>query len=114
MYHDEFARKPVRPMQRPEVPLSSLPFEVGGGLSLGLAVSLNQPISMALFYLGGLLPLVACSIEIAARRASEFLLRLAPSLETCRPSAVPVPHLPGISSPVAGSRFRHERARSAR
>jgi hypothetical protein len=105
MYHDEFARKPAKPRPIVEDTLPRLPLEVGGGLSLGLAVSLNQPISMLLFYLGGLLPLVTCSIAIAAHRVSEFLASLAPSLETRRPSAVPVPHILGSSSPMAGSRL---------
>jgi len=54
------------------------PWEVGGGLSLGFAASLNQPISLLLFYLGGLLPLVACSLSIAAHRVSELLTCFAP------------------------------------
>jgi hypothetical protein len=112
MYHDEFMRKPVRPIRRPEEPPASLPLEVGGGLSLGLAASLNQPLSMVLFQLGGLLPLVACSLEIAAHRASVFLARLAPSLQASRPSAIPVPHLSTASGFSAIRRHRQERARS--
>jgi hypothetical protein len=114
MYHDEFARKPAKPRPHGEVALSSLPLEVGGGLSLGLAASLNQPISMLLFYLGGLLPLVTCSIAIAAHRVSEFLIGLAPSLKTRRPSAIPIPHILGSTSPMAGSRLQYRSARSVR
>jgi hypothetical protein len=117
MYHDEFARKPekpVKPLPYGEDALPRLPLEVGGGLSLGLAASLNQPISMLVFYLGGLLPLVTCCLAIAAHRVSDFLAGLAPSLEARRPSAVPVPHMFGSSSLMGAARLRHQRARSGR
>jgi hypothetical protein len=95
MYHDEFAKKSARPRPKVEEPGSSLPMEVGGGLSLGLAASLNPPISILVFYLGGLLPLVACSAEIAARRVAESLSSLIRSLPGRRPAALPVTHLTG-------------------
>jgi hypothetical protein len=117
MYHDEFARKPVKPVKSTpygEDALPSLPLEVGGGLSLGLAASLNLPISMLLFYLGGLLPLVTCCLAIAAQRVSDFLVGLAPGLETRRPSAVPVPHIFGSSSRMGAAQLRNQRARSGR
>jgi len=117
MYHDEFARravKPTKPLPYGEDALPSLPLEVGGGLSLGLAASLNQPISMLLFYLGGLLPLVTCCLAIAAHRVSEFLAGLAPSLGSKTHSAIPVPHLSVASGPAALRLHRRDRMKSAR
>ena len=103
MYHDEFARKPAKPRSQGEDLLPSLPLEVGGGLSLGLAASLNQPISILLFYLGGLLPLVTCSLAIAAHRASELLARLAPGLRTKRHPTLPGPHFSAARAPRAAT-----------
>jgi hypothetical protein len=114
MYHDEFARKPSNPGPVGENAMPSLPLEVGGGLSIGLAMSLNQPISMLLLYLGGLLPLVTCSLTIAAHRVAEVLAALAPRLETRRRAAVPAPHLAVATIPMAVARFRRQRVRSGR
>jgi hypothetical protein len=116
MYHDEFARMPAR---SPRTDGQDLPpgvaMEVGGGLSLGLAASLNQPLATVLFYLGGLLPLVTCSLSIAAHRASELLALLSASPEAPRPSALPHPHWRASSPRLAGHHMRtYQRARSIR
>jgi len=79
MYHDEFARNPVRIEPPPQSPLPGLALEVGGGLWLGLLASLNPPILTALFFLGGLLPLIASCITIGLYRSFEALDRLANS-----------------------------------
>jgi hypothetical protein len=114
MYHDEFAKKPAQPKPAGDDLLPSLPLEICGGLSLGFAASLNQPVSMVLFYLGGLLPLVTCSVAIAAQRALEFMTRLVSGPGTRHQSVMPIPHFAAASGPMARARVRHQSARSAR
>ena len=114
MYHDEFRKPVARSRTDRGAAGPSLSLEVGGGLSLGLAASLDQPIAMALFYLGGVLPLVTCCLSIAAGRAAEFLTGLAPRLEIPRLSAIPTPHLAASSGRVAAPHRRREGARTGR
>jgi hypothetical protein len=100
MYHDEFTRTPARKVETyGNDALPSVALEVGGGLSLGLAASLNQPASMLLLYVGGLLPLLACCTSIVAHRCSEVMATLAPLFRAGRPSAVPMPHLFAAARP---------------
>ena len=100
MYHDEFTRTPAkRPGSFGDDALPSVALEVGGGLSLGLAASLNQPVSMLLFFVGGLLPMLTCCASIVAHRCSEALAALTPIFRARRPSAVPIPHLPAMNRP---------------
>ena len=114
MYHDEFMRQPAKFSSHTRESRPSLPFEVGGGVSLGLAASLNQPISMVLFYLGGLLPLFACSVEIATHQVVEFLRSLAPSSKTTQSSPIPMPHLSTSFARKAGATRTQQRARASR
>jgi hypothetical protein len=115
MYHDEFASKPAWVEPTGDVPAPGFALEFGGGLSLGLAASLNQPISTILFYLGGLLPLVVSCLAIAAYRCSELLARLAPLAESSGRRALPSPYLATIpSDAVVGPYRRRFRANSAR
>ena len=110
MYHDEFAKRPARIRRDADalVDMPSLPIEVGGGLSLGLAASLNPSISNLLLGLGGLLPLVLASFAIALHRASEFLGGLAPLAKVIGKSNPPVPHFATInpSSKVDMQRYQ--------
>ena len=73
MYHDEFAKKPERSESTDQNPLPTLAMAVGGGLWLSLMISLNQPILTLLFFLGGLLPLLASCLNIAWYRCSRFV-----------------------------------------
>ena len=84
-------------------PLRTL--EVGGGLSLGLAASLDQPSSLLLLSLGGLLPFVAFSLSIAAHRARQWLVRPMHPPGASGPIAWPTPHLLG-SRRLASPRSR--------
>ncbi len=86
MYHDEFKRKPALRLDRIEDRVGGLAFELGGGLSLSLMASLDGPASSAIFPLGGLLPMVACSIGILAHRCSEALAELTRGVRGDRPS----------------------------
>ena len=116
MYHDEFASKPAKPVPFGEDALPAITLEVGGGLSLGLAASLNQPLSTLLYLVGGLLPLLTCCFAIAAHRCAEVLERLSPLFEAGRrPSVpVPIPHLFASRASMAGRHRVHPKARSAR
>ena len=101
MYHDEFTRTPARKADPyGDDALPSVALEVGGGLSLGLAASLNQPVSMLLFFVGGLLPMLTCCASIVAHRCSEVVAALAPLFKPGRPSTVPIPHLFAASRPA--------------
>ena len=109
MYHDEFGRRPARPESFGEDALPASVLEVGGGLWMVLAASLNQTLSALLLQLGGLLPLLACSGTILAHRCSEALDGLARKASMAAPS-VPVPHV-GLA---VGRARRPIRAESAR
>lgn len=67
--------------------------EMGGGLSLGLAISLNPPISMLLFSLGGLIPLLFSSCEITTHRCFEIVRQFNRASETIDRLAPPMPDL---------------------
>ncbi len=110
MYHDEFAKQPAKPNLKGEPLLPGRALEVGGGLSLGLAASLNQPLAMTLYYLGGLLPLVACSLSIAG----QWLASLAAKPQAIRLLAVPVPHWPASRGRGVGHQLGRSRARATR
>jgi hypothetical protein len=97
MYHDEFAK--VRSVRFPRVEAEdngakpSLEILVAGGVSMGLLVSLSQSLSLVVFQLGGLLPLVADSIAIALGRTRAWFdaLDLGRSTHPARPMALPLP-----------------------
>jgi hypothetical protein len=95
MYHDEFEMEPARRPSAVEEKLAGLAFEVGGGVTLGLLASFDRHASSALFLLGGLLPLVACSLGILAHRVAEILGRPARPAEVdpSRRLAIPGPML---------------------
>ena len=115
MYHDEFAKRPVRRESSfGENALPTMALEVGGGLWMVLAASLNQTISSLLFQIGGLLPLVACSCSIFAHRCSESLSQLARTIQTFERSPLPIPHLSFPSSSASKPRRTRVRAESAR
>jgi hypothetical protein len=114
MYYDEFARRPARPISTGEKILPSLVMEVGGGLSLALAASLNRPISLMVFDLGGLLPMVACCLSIAGRNAVTMVASLAPKPLPIRSPALPAPHFAASRRPIAASRQEHRRVGSPR
>jgi hypothetical protein len=114
VYHDEFSRKPAKARSFADDAIPLLALEVGGGLSLGLAASLNQPISTLLYFLGGVLPLVTCCVSIAAHRLSETLTGLTPPANAGRISAVPVPHILTSTARVGGLHRHRSRAGSAR
>ena len=102
MYHDEFAK--VRPVRFARVEAEdagakpSLAVLVGGGVSMGLAVSLSQSLSLVVLNFGGLLPLVADSIAIAFGQTQAWFeaLSFGRSTQQIRPMVLSLPahHLP--------------------
>jgi hypothetical protein len=114
MYHDEFAKRPTRTRSNGDVDVPAFPLEFGGGLSLGLAASLNPSISGLLLSLGGLLPLVATSFAIALHRAAEFLNVLASRARIIDRTNPPRPHFATISSASTIDPRRFEDSRQFR
>ena len=116
MYHDEFARKPVRsPVAVVEDALATLALEMGGGLSITLVASMAQPVLGWIYMIGGLLPLVVCSTGIFIHRCTEILANLGVSSGVQRPTIVPVPHfgrVPVGSRRMAGPLFQRETVRA--
>jgi hypothetical protein len=113
MYHDEFVKRPVKRESFGEDALPAVVLEVGGGLWMALAASLNQTAIAVLFQLGGLLPLVACSGKIFAHRCSDALARLGRPFQVTPTLPVPIPHFGLAAGPVRARRdLRAESARA--
>ena len=108
MDHDEFAKRPTRTRSNEDVDVPAFPLELGGGLSLSLAASLNPSISSLLLGLGGLLPLVTTSLGIARHRAAEFLHTLAPGNRGHRTNQLASAHFATIRSASTIGRYRDQ------
>jgi hypothetical protein len=80
MYHDEFEKRPLQAKSPDQSPLPLLAIEVGAGVSLGLLASLNQAVSVVVYGVGGLWPLLVTCGAIAYQQGSDSLARLVPTL----------------------------------
>ena len=114
MYHDEFARRPVDRTPKWDDFLPDLAMQVGGGLSLALAASLNRSASMALFTVGGQLPIIAWSLSMTVAQAVASLSGLASKVGSEPPSALPAPHMLANPRTMAAGRLRQRKAVASR